>query len=158
MEKDISEMFGDIMKMKNAYNDEIKVTLPENISNDTVILALENFDKQGFDEGTTFDSWSPLTLESAKAKAKKHGGKISNILVDSGRGRRAVASMKRSPIVTEGEIICNFDITAGYMQYHNEGIPGRLPKREFIGGSVKMQMMINKRIEESFNRVTKVTQ
>lgn len=153
MEKDISELFGDLMKMQNSYKKEIKTVLPENISNDVVILALQNFDKQGFDEGTSFDSWSPLTLDSNKAKMRKHSGKISSILVDSGRGRRAVASMKRTPVVTDGEIILNFEVTAGYMQYHNEGIRGRLPKREFIGASEKMQMQINKRVEESFNRV-----
>lgn len=145
-------MFGDIMKMQKAYKEEIQVRLPENISNDVVKSALENFKKQGFDAGTTFTPWSPLTMESNKAKMKRHSGKISNILIDSGRGRRAVASMKRAPIVTDGEIICNFDITAGYMQYHNEGTE-KIPKREFIGSSEKMQMDINRRIEESFNHV-----
>jgi hypothetical protein len=154
--KDISEMFGDIMKMKNAFEHEIKHVFPEEMSNDVVKMALENFSEQSFDAGSTITPWPQLSLETQKAKLRRHQGKISNILVDSGRGRIAVSNMKREPFVGDGVIELNFEITAPYMRYHNEGgsIDGRPPKREFVGTSEKMQTQINKRVEESFIRVS----
>lgn len=136
--------------MKTDFRKEVTFTLPNVISNDVIRLALDNFGKQGFDAGSTFKTWKPLKASTAKEKLRRHQGKVSNILVDSGRGRQAVAASRRPPSVMGNKIILNFNVAAPYMQYHNYGVKGRLPQRQFIGTSEKLQNVIHMRVRNMF--------
>lgn len=151
--KDISQLSKDIQKFKKLVRRKLRTDFGANVSNDVVRMAVDNFAKHGFDRGETLVPWQPLAASTAKEKLRRHRGKVSGILVDSGSGRKAVAHSRRPAIWNGNNLELHFVIAAHYMKYHNEGIPGRLPKREFLGASPKIGHIATIRLDQMFQNI-----
>lgn len=166
-EMTLEDMIKKIISMKSKHKDEVERVLPIRIGNAAVNIFVQNFDKQGFDAGNIFTPWPEVQrrLQGLSQNVKSHryknsssnniSSQLSNILVRSGRGRKSVQNSLRSPLVSGGLILIPFEVDAGYMGYHNEGgeKTGRPPQRKFMGDSDKLRDMINKEVQESFNRI-----
>ncbi len=163
----LEDMIKKIVSMKSKHKDEVERVLPTRIGNAAVNIFVQNFAMQGFDGGNVFTKWPEVErrLQGLSQSVKSHrykntssnnvSSQLSNILVRSGRGRKAVKNSLCTPISSGGVIIIPFEVEAGYMQYHNEGgtKDGRPPQRKFMGDSEKLRTMINKEVQESFNRI-----
>lgn len=83
-------------------------------------FKVDNFNAQGFIDETV-DRWAPR-----KSKRDNAGRRL---LVKTGRGRESIKVLSRTKNSRKiGTLV-------PYMAYHNQGIPGRLPKRQIIGNS-----------------------
>lgn len=148
---------------------ELKRKLPKLIGNEAVNFALDNFRKQGWQDGHLYP-W-----KKRRPGATRNSGRA--ILVDTGRGRR---SIRVGTLSNNRVTIVGID----YMGAHNEGahITGpqnvrshtrryrgrrvnvrrhqrhvniRLPRRRFIGDSVTLNNRINRMVKLKLLKVFK---
>lgn len=100
---------------------------------------LDNFRKQGF-VNNGLHPW----------KRRKDQRNTRSLLVKTGRLRQSIR-VKR---YNSNEAVIGSDVN--YASYHNDGINGRLPQREFIGDSKeldeKVKAVIIKEIDKLFKK------
>lgn len=117
-----------------------RITLMRRLANESVnFFKNDVFEAQGFiDEGVT--KW-----QGRKSKRDNEGRKI---LVKTGRGRQGIKAVVIRPHMA---II---DSTVPYMAYHNTGTK-RLPKRQFIGKSKRLERLHRKTIAQHLAKLFK---
>lgn len=127
---------------------QMKQTLPKILANDAQRFFGASFSKQGW-EDTSLQSWKPR-----KKETKKSSGKA--ILVGTGRLRRAV--MQSAKEVSFERI--RFEVDLPYAQILNEGGTmhngGTMPKRQFIGDSKALRVMLEKKINLAVEKIWRV--
>lgn len=111
-----------------------------------------NFRKQGFDD-ENIEKWQPRkgSFYSGIARLRKRERKESGraILVKSGALRRSLKYYRSglsSVIITSN---------LPYANAHNEGIRGRLPKRQFVGDSAKLNKLIIRKLDKRIQTIFK---
>jgi phage gpG-like protein len=108
------------------------------------VLAVNHFTKSFSDGGFTDES-----LERWKPRKRSERGKSRAILVKSGRLRRSLRSRRL------GNLAVKIMTDVPYARVHNNG-EGRMPKRQFIGYSGKLNRQIiaflDKNIKKQFNK------
>ena len=111
------------------------------IGNEAKNFFVESFRKQGF-EDTIVEKWKP------RKKEGKRSGRA--ILVDSGDLRRSII---RQP-VNKAQLRVKISTDLNYAKFHNEGI-GKMPKREFMGNSYKLNELCKKIIISQLDKIFK---
>lgn len=87
-------------------------------------FKVDNFEAQGFIDETV-ERWAPR-----KSKRDNAGRKL---MVKTGRLREGIKVLSRYGNTRKiGTLV-------PYTKYHNAGIPGRLPKRQVIGNSKRLE-------------------
>jgi phage gpG-like protein len=112
---------------------------------------VKSFQKQGFDN-VTLEKWKPR-----KDTRMDRGKPNRAILVKSGALRR---SIRRVPV---GRYAVNIVSDMPYAKIHNDGLTGRafgkysfkMPKRQFMGFSAKMNTKIERMIDRYVKKVFK---
>jgi phage gpG-like protein len=108
------------------------------------VLAVNHFTKSFRDGGFTDES-----LETWKPRKRAERGKSRAILVKSGRLRRSIRSKRF------GVLSVKIMTDVPYARVHNNG-EGKMPKRQFIGYSGKLNRsiiaFIDKKIKAQFNK------
>jgi phage gpG-like protein len=121
---------------------QVKATTPKLIGG----IAVEHFKRSFRDGGFTDDRLSPWKPRKRGNKADKATGRRRAILVDSGDLRRSI----RTRAFSFTRIIVGSYGTA-YAGRHNRGLD-RMPKRQFIGSSHKMNLKIRLLIRKRFKQ------
>ena len=108
------------------------------------VMAVNHFKKSFRDGGFTDES-----LETWKPRKRAERGKNRAVLVKSGRLRRSLRSKKF------GVLAVKIMTDVPYAKIHNNG-EGKMPKRQFIGYSGKLNRsiiaFIDKKIKAQFNK------
>ena len=119
-----------------AINDAITIMGVEAVN-----FFNQSFKEQGF-LNEDFEQWAPR-----KKKDPQRGQR--NILIKTGDLQRSIKVVNKS----SDSVTIGTDVE--YAKYHNEGIPGRLPKREFMGDSKKLFEIIADKIRKKIKGVFK---
>ena len=159
----VEQMVKRMFRMRKKYKEELERVLPITIGNAAVNLFAANFDKQGFDTGNGVEKWKEVQRRISTSNAYKYpknkglSRRLSAILVNTGKGRRAVHNSLRTPRISGGAVIIPFEVASDYMGYHNYGgsTKGRPPQRKFMADSAALHRIIDKKIRFSFNKVIK---
>jgi len=119
------------------------------IKNDAGRMAVNHFKGSFRDQGFTDESTSPWKARKKDPKGKKRG-----ILVN-----RAILLRNIRVLGTPGDRVIMGTRGIKYARIHNEGLQGkafghtfRMPKRQFIGNSRKLEREIFKRVQNRINR------
>lgn len=110
--------------------------LPGQVGEMARSFFLDNYRKGGF-EDQTFVPWVERKPVPA-GKTDKNKGRA--LLVKSGKLRRSIRVMEKG----EGYVIIGSDVK--YARFHNDGVEGRLPQRQFIGPSKALNVIVEKKI------------
>ena len=115
----------------------IPAMLDEMANNAVNHFKVDNFNAEGFiDEAV--ERWP------ARKSKKDNAGR--RLLVKTGRLRESIKVLSRAGNTRKiGTLV-------PYSKYHNDGIPGRLPQRKFIGNSKRLERMNYKVIERYLKR------
>lgn len=108
-------------KSKLKSLERMKDKAMKKIANQSVnFFKVDNFEASGFID---------QTVKRWDSRKKSRPGRL---LVKTGKGRQSIR--------TYGVNAKKITIKAGakYMKFHNDGIPGRLPQRKFMGNSKKL--------------------
>lgn len=137
---------------------QVKRELPVLMANDAQRYFLDAFKKQGFD-GNTWDQVKrriPETPEYKYPKTRELSRRTKPILINTGRLRREVSLLAGNARVRYEQY--NFIVTltlndsvVPYGKYHNNG-DGKLPKRQFIGQSKALSLILRRRIKSYFDK------
>lgn len=103
-------------------------------------FKVTNFDAQAFVDDAP-QRWAPR-----KSKRDNAGRRL---LVKTGRMRESIKVI--SSIGNTRKI----GTLVPYSKYHNDGIPGRLPKRQFIGNSRRLERKNARLVQQYLIRYTK---
>lgn len=116
----------------------VPAMLDEMANNAVNHFKVENFNAEGFiDE----------TVERWPARKSKRDNAGRRLMVKTGRLRESIKVISRYGNVRKiGTLV-------PYSKYHNEGIPGRLPQRKFIGNSKRLERKNLKVIERYLKRL-----
>jgi phage gpG-like protein len=112
------------------------------IGNEAKNFFVNSWRLQGF-EDRTVQKWVPR-----KKQDKKRAGRA--ILVDSGDLRRSVI---REP-VNKSQLSVKISTDLHYAKVHNEG-EGKMPKRQFMGNSYKLNELCKKIIISQLDKIFK---
>lgn len=123
----------------------LRERLPGMVGEEARGFFLDKYRKGGF-EDDRFVPWVARKTRSGKA-GKRDAGRA--LLVQSGRLRRSIRVLSTGP----GYVVVGSDVF--YAKFHNEGVEGRLPRRQFIGPSKKLAEVIERRV---ISEVLKVLQ
>lgn len=127
---------------------KFKTVAPKKVANQSLNHFLEGFKKGGFQTDASAGGW-----RKRKTKTKRNKGRA--ILVDTGALRRDLKKL----------MVSFSNITLGttripYANRHNEGITDKLgrkmPEREFIGDSRKLNQKNVKLLFKLMNKVMKI--
>ena len=121
------------------------------IGNEAKVFFVNSFRLQGF-EDRSVQKWTPR-----KKQDKKRSGRA--ILVDSGDLRRSII---REP-VNKSQLSVKISTDLPYAKIHNEGgmgnawgrAPFKMPKRQFMGDSYKLNENCKKIIVSQLDRIFK---
>lgn len=117
------------------------------IGNEAKNFFVNSFRKQGFEDRSVV-KWKPR-----KKQDKKRAGRA--ILVDSGDLRRSII---REP-VNKSQLQVKISTDLPYAKIHNEGgmmkNGGKMPKRQFIGDSYKLNELCKKIIISQLDKIFK---
>jgi phage gpG-like protein len=134
-------------KMKNDVS-AFKRRVVKIVANEAKNHFLEGFEKGGNRGGGMTDAsrggWVPRKAQTSERDLTRA------ILVDKGNLHRDIAVREN----TFAKTVINV-IHIPYAIYHNEGISGRLPKREFIGKSTELEKKILVIVENELKKVGK---
>lgn len=133
----MSKFRFDILAEKMRH--DLPVILDIMANNAVNHFKIENFNAQGFVDDNV-SRWEPR-----KSKKDDAGRKI---LVKTGRGRESIKILSRSGMTRE------VGTEVPYMKYHNEGT-SKLPKRQFIGPSKKLDRKNADVLTRRFNKLIK---
>lgn len=150
----------------------LKTRLPAIVGTEAVKFAMDNFRKQGFDTGSGVNKWP-----RRKPGAPRDKGRA--LLVDTGKGKRSIRAQVVSP--TRVHITTDTD----YMGVHNDGgqvtgtarvkahvrrlkggkrvqvkahtrqVNFKMPQRQFIGPSLRLNQMVNDKFSRELENVFK---
>jgi phage gpG-like protein len=112
------------------------------IGNEAKNFFVNSWRLQGFDDRSV-QKWTPR-----KKQDKKRAGRA--ILVDSGDLRRSII---REP-VNKSQLSVKISTDLPYAKVHNEGI-GKMPKRQFMGDSYKLNELCKKIIISQLDKIFK---
>jgi phage gpG-like protein len=112
------------------------------IGNEAKNFFVNSFRVQGF-EDKSVDKWKPR-----KKQTKRNIGRA--ILVDSGDLRKSII---REP-VNKANLSVKISTDLDYAKIHNEGI-GKIPKRQFIGNSYKLNENCKKIVVSQLDKIFK---
>ena len=112
------------------------------IGNEAKNFFVNSFRVQGF-EDKSVDKWKPR-----KKQTKRNIGRA--ILVQSGDLRRSII---RQP-VNKANLSVKISTDLVYAKVHNEGI-GKMPKRQFIGNSYKLNENCKKIVVSQLDKIFK---
>jgi hypothetical protein len=112
------------------------------IGNEAKNFFVNSWRLQGF-EDKSVQKWTPR-----KKQDKKRAGRA--ILVDSGDLRRSII---REP-VNKSQLSVKISTDLPYAKVHNEGI-GKMPKRQFMGDSYKLNELCKKIIISQLDKIFK---
>lgn len=112
------------------------------IGNEAKNFFVNSFRLQGF-EDVNVQKWKPR-----KKQTKRNIGRA--ILVDSGDLRRSII---RQP-VNKANLSVKISTDLVYAKVHNEGI-GKMPKRQFIGNSYKLNENCKKIVVSQLDKIFK---
>lgn len=128
----------------NQLANSFKAALPgllDRMANNAVNhFKIVNFDSQAFVDDAP-QRWAPR-----KSKRDNAGRRL---LVKTGRMRESIKVL--SSIGNTRKI----GTLVPYSKYHNDGVPGRLPKRQFIGNSRRLERKNAKLIQDYLRRYTR---
>jgi phage gpG-like protein len=128
-----------------------KVRVPSTIAT----LALRHFKRSFQQEGFTdrsFVRW-PEVNRRKSGHPQYQPRQQQKILV--GKASPGIsATLRVSSRTFEKVAIASFG--KRYAQYHNEGVPGRLPERKFMGHSEVLFREVDKHIKQQFDKTFKV--
>lgn len=128
--------FAKIWSGKLARIKRLLRRLPRDVGNTALLFFLDLFKKEESPEGK---KWEAIKVEGIGDRSARRG-----LLIKSGALRKSI----RLSRVTSNSITISSNVP--YSKYHNEGIPGRLPQRQFIGSSKalnrRLQRMIRAKI------------
>lgn len=97
---------------------DLQVVLDKMANNAVNHFKVDNFNAEAFIDEVP-KRWAP--------RKKPDAGR--RLLVKTGRGRQSIKVLSRNRNTRKiGTLV-------PYMELHNRGIPGRLPKRQFVGNS-----------------------
>lgn len=135
-----------------ANFERLKKDLPKVLANDGQRFFAESFKRSGF-ENNTFQKWPEVQRRTPGTRAYRSATRSSRtraILVKSGRLRREVSNSVKQ--VSFPRTV--FRASAPYAVYHNEGT-GRLPQRQFMGRSRKLETGFEKKIRSALKNIWK---
>jgi phage gpG-like protein len=112
------------------------------IGNEAKNFFVNSWRLQGF-EDRSVQKWTPR-----KKQDKKRAGRA--ILVDSGDLRRSII---REP-VNKSQLSVKISTDLPYAKVHNEGV-GKMPKRQFMGDSYKLNELCKKIIISQLDKIFK---
>lgn len=112
------------------------------IGNEAKNFFVNSFRLQGF-EDRTVEKWKPRKKETKRSIGRA-------ILVKSGDLRRSII---RQP-VNKANLSVKISTDLVYAKVHNEGI-GKMPKREFIGNSYKLNENCKKIVISQLDKIFK---
>jgi phage gpG-like protein len=112
------------------------------IGNEAKNFFVNSWRLQGFDDRSV-QKWTPR-----KKQDKKRAGRA--ILVDSGDLRRSII---REP-VNKSQLSVKISTDLPYAKVHNEGV-GKMPKRQFMGDSYKLNELCKKIIISQLDKIFK---
>lgn len=139
------EIQGLIPKRKK----ELKVAAVK-IGNAAANVFAENFDNQGF--GT--EHWKevkrriPGTPEYKYPKAKQLSRRLSNILVRTGKLKKAVQGSFKGISERSNSVEVNMEVNNDYAEFHQDGTE-HIPQRKFIGETAKLDDKVISIIEDT---------
>lgn len=122
---------------------KIKSRVPVIIANQVEKHILKSWDDEAFSDG------SPKSNPWEKRKVDPPGAR-RGILIGKGTGILRGSIQAKSKTWRKIEV-GSYGIE--YAKYHNRGIPGRLPKRQFIGESTILRRKILKIINVEFKKL-----
>ena len=134
--------------------DRLKNDLPVILANEAQNHFLEGFEKNGGQTDASAGGWRPR--RPARSRKARQRNKGRNILVESGDLRadikRRYTSFRRTVVGTKN---------IPYAAIHNEGLQGRaygkynfrMPKREYIGKSRKLDKKSTFTINRELNKI-----
>jgi phage gpG-like protein len=112
------------------------------IGNEAKNFFVSSWRKQGF-ENQTIDHWKPRKKETKRSIGRA-------ILVKSGDLRRSIV---REP-VNKSQLSVKISTDLDYAKVHNEGL-GKMPKRQFMGDSYKLNELCKKIIISQLDKIFK---
>lgn len=146
--------FNNAKILKDAQKEVIKM-----VKDSTVIMGTEavkfytlNFRKQGFDDNGV-ERWLPRKggfyggIARLRKRERLDSGRA--ILVKSGALRRSLRYYRSG--LTTVTITSNLP----YANAHNEGIPGRLKQRKFVGESANLNKIILRKFDKRIYNIFK---
>lgn len=150
--KSMSELARDMMKATEELA-KLDKNLPRILGKTAVDITRQNFKSQGF-EGATWPQRDDKT-NKAYDKRGNYKGSVYNssspILVQSGNLRDSIRYVVSGNKVSIG----TFDSRIiPYAQAHNEGL-GHQKKRQFIGYTLKMDILLRDKIEKEHEKALK---
>jgi phage gpG-like protein len=148
--------FNEARKILQAIK-EYDNTIPDIINfmgNTAQTHFVRSFRDQGFTD-ETLSKWQPRKgeLSGGIARVRKRSRDSGRaILVKTGALRRSIRKVNRGKLAVS--IVSNLP----YARVHNEGLPirgGRMPKRQFVGHSKRVDRKIRERINSRITRIFK---
>ena len=127
-----------LKKVDDKFADLAK-ELPIILGNEAKNFFVDAIIKDGGFTDTTLIPYKPR-----KRGSRRNAGR--RILIDSGRLYRSIQVKRRSM----RSVTIGTDVP--YASYHNEGIEGRLPKRQFIGNSKTLESKLEKEIVKELDK------
>ena len=124
---------------------KLKAETPRLIAGEAVTHFKRSFRDQGFTDQTL----EPWKARKTSNKADRRTKKRRAILIDSGDLRRSIRSKKysfRSIVVGAYGVF--------YSRFHNRGT-GKLPQRQFMGNSKKLNLAVRRIIAKRFREALK---
>lgn len=150
--KDFDSAFKALYKRLES----VQNTLPTELAKAGTGFFISNFDKEGFQDGTTQAWKTPLrriagTPEYKYPKKKGLGRRTRKTLIKTGKLKRAV---NKSVVEKSFKRIVWHVRDVAYAARHNEGLGG-MPKREFIGTSRTLNKLFYNRIIQAYKSAFK---
>lgn len=131
-------------------------SLPSVLANVGTNFFIENFDKEGFQDGAAIDRWSwperkiPGTKSYKYPKKKDLGRRTRKILVKRGKLKRAVNKSVKEK--SHKRIVWRVDRNeVPYAARHNYGLDG-MPQRKYMGESRELNRRFRRKIVEAYKK------
>ena len=150
--KSMYDLARDIKEAAEAC-ERAKKDMPRRLGKKAVDVTKENFVNQGF-EGQRWKERAESTDKQYDRRGSYKGSVYSSkspILRQTNNLFNSIQFRVRGKMI---EIGIFEDRIIKYAQRHNEGI-GNSPKRQFIGYTLKMDIILRSRIEDSYKRIFK---
>ena len=120
------------------------------VGNTAKVFFVDSFRKQGFDDKNV-QKWKPRKRTTYKTKGGKTVDDTTRaILVKTGDLRRSII---RNP-ANRAALSIKISTDLVYAKVHNEGI-GKMPKRQFIGNSYKLNENCKKIVISQLDKIFK---
>jgi phage gpG-like protein len=128
------------MRVKQAFK-----VLPKALGIVAKNEFLDNVDKRhGFRvDGGVVKKWPPL-------KSKKDAGRAP--LNKTGRLKRAINTLR---LTANSAVVGVDDAEVPYAKFHNEGVPGKLPQRKFVGESKVLNRALKHKVQQTLIKAFK---